>query len=361
VYGLIKALLFLLPAEVAHQVAFGPLRGVFAIPLLGPWLRRLLAPRDARLTVDALGQRFASPIGLAAGFDKDAKGYNALAALGFGSIEVGTVTGQAQPGNPKPRLFRLPADRALVNRMGFNNLGAASMSLRLLGPRHTVLGVNIGKTKLVADEEAESDYVFSARLLAPKADYLVVNVSSPNTPGLRALQAVERLRPLLQSVRQAADTARGGRVPLLVKIAPDLTDEEVDAVADLALELGLEGVIATNTTISREGLKSTPQSVAACGAGGLSGAPLKARSLVVLQRLRRRLGAKPTIISVGGIETAEDVWQRLAQGANLVQVYTGFIYEGPLMIWRLNRELAALLDARRVASIQELTRSAPAA
>lgn len=353
-YAFVKALLFLLPAETAHHFAFACLRLVFALPLIGGWLRRTLSPCDPRLQVEALGKVFKSPVGLAAGFDKDARGYNALAGLGFGFIEVGTVTAEAQPGNPKPRLFRLPADRALINRMGFNNLGAASMSPRLLGPRHAVIGVNIGKTKRVPEEQALSDYEQSARLLAPHADYLVVNVSSPNTPGLRNLQAVELLRPLLTAVRHAADSARETRVPLLVKIAPDLSDQDLDAVADLALELGLEGIVATNTTIRREPLSTAPDAVTALGAGGLSGPPLKARALEVLQRLRQRVGSKLTIISVGGIETVDEVLERLDHGATLVQIYTAFIYEGPLLAYRLNRELSARLDRGSASSLTAL-------
>jgi dihydroorotate dehydrogenase len=351
-------LLFLLPAELAHHVAFTCLRVLMALPLLGGWLRRALSPRDKRLSVTALGKQFPSPIGLAAGFDKDARGYDALGALGFGFVEVGTVTAEPQPGNPKPRLFRLPEDRALINRMGFNNLGAKAMQSRLLGPRKTVLGVNIGKTKLVPEEGALADYEQSARSLAAHADYLVVNVSSPNTPGLRALQSVEKLRPLLQVVRAAADQARGSRVPLFVKIAPDLADEDVDQVAQLALELQLEGVIATNTTVERGGLKSDAVRVEACGNGGLSGAPLQARSLAVLQRLRQQAGERLILISVGGIETAEQVFERLAHGATLVQLYTAFIYQGPLLVKRLNDQLVRLLEREGFEGVAQLTASA---
>jgi dihydroorotate dehydrogenase len=355
VYALVKAVLFLLPAEVAHHVAFAALRLVFALPLIGNWLRRVLGTSDPRLRVQALGQTFANPIGLAAGFDKDAKGYDALAGLGFGFVEVGTVTAEAQPGNPKPRLFRLPKDRALINRMGFNNLGAASMSPRLFGPRHCVVGVNIGKTKRVSEEDALHDYEQSARLLAPRADYLVVNVSSPNTPGLRNLQAVEKLRPLLIAVRQAADSARAEpRVPLLVKIAPDLSDADVDLVAELAVELELDGIVATNTTIGREGLTTDPARVTALGAGGLSGPQLEARSLAVLKRLRKRVGPKMTLISVGGIANADQVWERLECGANLVQLYTAFIYEGPLVVHRMTQELLARLNRGPVRSLSQL-------
>jgi dihydroorotate dehydrogenase len=334
-----------LPAEFAHHVAFALLRALMAIPGVRALARRLLGPRDASLRVRALGLDFPGPLGLAAGFDKDARGADALGALGFGFVEIGTVTAQPQPGNPKPRMFRLLADRALINRMGFNNQGALAAARRLARRRRRpgglIVGVNIGKTKLVPEEQAVADYVASARQLAPLADYLVVNVSSPNTPGLRHLQAVEKLRPLLAAVRVACDEVVPARhVPLLVKIAPDLADDDVDAVADLALELGLDGIIATNTTIARDGLATPAARVAALGAGGLSGAPLKARSLAVLRRLRARTGDRLALISAGGIESAADVDERLRAGATLVQAYTGFIYGGPLWPRRVQRGLA---------------------
>jgi len=344
-----------LPTEWVHHVALAGLR--WFMLLFGGIARRVLRSRDPKLAVDALGLHFAHPIGLAAGFDKNATAYEALAALGFGFVEVGTVTGLAQPGNPKPRLFRLPADRALINRMGFNNLGARTVATHLTSPRSVPVGVNIGKTKVVTEEHAASDYVESTRLLGPLADYLVVNVSSPNTPGLRNLQTVELLRPLLASVKAELATISPRR-PLLVKIAPDLNDADIDAIADLALELELDGIIATNTTISRAGLTSSAESVAACGAGGLSGAILKTRSLEVLERLHGRIGKRLTLISVGGIETAEDVWARLAAGASLVQIYTGFVYGGPLVVWSLQRGLARLLAASKFASIAEVVGSA---
>ena len=308
-------------------------------------LRRWLGPRDPVLRVRALGLEFPGPLGLAAGFDKDARGTRGLAALGFGFVEVGTVTARAQPGNPRPRMFRLTADRALVNRMGFNNAGAAAAAARLrrsrARPGGPVVGVNIGKTRAVPDAEAAADYAASARAVAAVADYVVVNVSSPNTPGLRDLQAADRLRPVLVAVRSALDAASGGRrVPLLVKIAPDLADADVDAVADLALELGLDGIIATNTTISRDGLASPAAEVAAAGAGGLSGPPLRARSLAVLRRLRARAGDRLVLIAAGGIETPDDAWERLRAGATLVQAYTGFVYGGPLWPRRMHAGLA---------------------
>jgi dihydroorotate dehydrogenase len=341
-----------LPTEWVHHVALAGL--CLLMSLFGGLARRVLRTSDPKLGIDALGLHFAHPVGLAAGFDKNATAYEALAALGFGFVEVGTVTGQAQPGNPKPRLFRLPADRALINRMGFNNLGANQVATHLTAKRSVPIGVNIGKTKVVSEENAASDYVASTRLLGPLADYLVVNVSSPNTPGLRNLQTVELLRPLLAAVK-----AELGSRPLLVKIAPDLNDADIDAIADLALELELDGIIATNTTISRSGLRSSAAEVEACGAGGLSGAILKARSLEVLERLYARVGKRLTLISVGGIETAEDAWARLAAGASLVQIYTGFVYGGPLVVWSLQRGLARLLRASKFDSIAEVVGSGP--
>ena len=334
---LFAALLRRLPAETVHRLSLRTLRLLTAVPGALRLIRRLRGPRDAALRVRALGLDFPSPVGLAAGFDKDAEAYEALGAFGFGFVEIGTVTARPQPGNPKPRLFRLVKDRAIINRMGFNNEGARAAADRLRGRRRVIVGVNIGKTKVVPDRDAVADYVESAERLAPLADYLVVNVSSPNTPGLRDLQAVEHLRPLLEAVRAAAGRATPRHVPLLVKIAPDLADADIDAIADLALALGLDGIIATNTTISRDGLAGGDAEAA--GAGGLSGAPLKRRSLQVLERLRKRAGDRLVLISVGGIETADEAWERLRAGATLVQAYTGLIYGGPSWPQRINRDL----------------------
>jgi dihydroorotate dehydrogenase len=322
-----------LPAEWTHHVAFGALRFMMALPGMKSLSRKLLAPKSENLVVEALGMRFPSPLGLAAGFDKDARGYEALGALGFGFIEIGTITGQAQPGNPKPRMFRLVRDHALINRMGFNNRGSLVAAERL-ARRHKgdgqIVGVNIGKTKIVAEEDAVDDYVLSAERLGPLADYMVVNVSSPNTPGLRNLQAVELLRPLLHAVRETP---------------PDLADDDVDAVADLALELKLDGIIATNTTISREGLKTDDAKVSALGAGGLSGAPLKKRSTEVIRRLKARVGDELILIAAGGIENGADALERLQAGATLVQAYTGFVYGGPLWPRQVTRSLQKKLPA----------------
>ena len=326
--------------ERAHHLGFGAVRG--AAPLLRG-LDRVTRRAPVGEPVITMGLTFPHVLGMAAGFDKNAVGIDALAALGFGHVEIGTVTGQAQPGNPKPRLFRLPADRAVINRMGFNNAGAEAVAHRLAEreahrrhePGGPVLGVNIGKTKVVPeDDEAAvlADYGHSTRLLAPYADYLVVNVSSPNTPGLRSLQSVERLQPLLEHVRRVADgviNGDRGRVPLLVKIAPDLADEDVLAVADLAGAIDLDGIIATNTTISRDGLRSHPDEVASLGAGGLSGRPLTTRATEVMRLLRARVGPDLTLVGVGGITTVEDARERLEAGADLLQAYTAFIYEGP--------------------------------
>ncbi|WP_426297696.1 quinone-dependent dihydroorotate dehydrogenase [Arthrobacter sp. R-11] len=335
-------------AEKAHKIGFRAIRLAHSCGA-GRILGRLTAPQ-ASLRTEALGLTFPSPFGLAAGFDKEGHGIEALSELGFGHVEVGTITGQAQPGNEKPRLFRLVEDRAVINRMGFNNDGASAVAPRLKAARaglqkahagvRPVIGVNIGKTKVVELEDAVEDYLVSARSLAPAADYLVVNVSSPNTPGLRLLQNVDTLRPLLSAVGEAADQAAGRHVPLLVKIAPDLSDEDIDDVARLALDLGLDGIIATNTTIGRDGLTSDPAKVEAAGAGGLSGAPLKQRSLEVLKRLKAAVGDKLVLIAVGGVETASDVQERLDAGATLVQGYTAFLYEGPFWAARINKGLA---------------------
>ncbi|GAB3555119.1 quinone-dependent dihydroorotate dehydrogenase [Arthrobacter tumbae] len=341
--------------ERAHRIGFSLIRWTGRTPA-GSVLRRITAP-SAELRTTAFGVTFPSPFGLAAGFDKEGHGIAALTDLGFGHVEIGTITGQAQPGNPKPRLFRLVHDRAVINRMGFNNDGAAAVAPRIAAARRTlekrypsirpVIGVNIGKTKTVDLRDAVADYRISARELAPVADYLVVNVSSPNTPGLRLLQSVRSLRPLLKAVRKAADESAGRHIPLLVKIAPDLSNEDIDEVAALALELELDGIIATNTTITRGGLVTDAETVMACGVGGLSGAPLKERSQEVLKRLREAAGPELALISVGGVETADDVVDRLNAGATLVQGYTAFLYEGPFWASSINRALRKRLPLNR--------------
>ncbi|WP_084103460.1 quinone-dependent dihydroorotate dehydrogenase [Demequina sp. NBRC 110056] len=320
-------------AERAHRF------GILAFRW-GGWAFRLgralrVIPRPAS-GVSAMGIDFPGRVGLAAGMDKNAEAVVGLAAAGFAFVEVGTITAQGQPGNERPRSWRELDVHGLRNRMGFNNEGADAVASRLAGLRGTrrgrdvVLGVNIGKTKVTPPEQAADDYAYSARTLAPFADYLVVNVSSPNTPGLRDLQSTEALRPILTAVRQAADEAVRRHVPLLVKIAPDLADEDVDAVADLAVELRLDGIIATNTTIAHDR-----------GPGGLSGPPVRRRAVEVVTRLRARAGDGLTIIGVGGIETEADARALLDAGATLLQTYTGFVYLGPGWVARLNRDLAA--------------------
>lgn len=335
---LFRTVLTRLDPEFAHHLGALVIR-VAGVEPVASVVRRFTAP-PAGHGVDALGLHFDSPFGVAAGFDKNVTMVRGLGALGFGHVEVGTVTALPQPGNPRPRLFRLVADRAVINRMGFNNDGAAAAAAKLRrlrrARRRPVIGVNIGKSRVVAVDDATTDYVRSARLLAPLADYLVVNVSSPNTPGLRGLQAVETLRPLLTEVRDAA-----GDTPLLVKIAPDLDDAEVQDIARLAVDAGLAGIIATNTTISRSGLSTDAAKVEAAGAGGLSGVPLRARAAEVLRLVRAAVPAEFVVISAGGVETADDVRDRLAAGATLVQGYTGFLYRGPLWARQISRGLAA--------------------
>ncbi|MFC6355828.1 quinone-dependent dihydroorotate dehydrogenase [Luethyella okanaganae] len=335
-----------LDPERAHHLAFSVIR---ALPVLGfgRLVHRFTRPRSD-LSVQALGLHFETPFGLAAGFDKDGKAVVGLGQLGFGHVEVGTLTAHAQPGNERPRLFRLVSDRAVINRMGFNNGGSSAARERLSRVRATrvrpVLGVNIGKSRVTAVADATEDYLSSARALAPVADYLVVNVSSPNTPGLRGLQELELLAPLLAAVKEAS-----GSTPLLVKIAPDLLDEELRKVARLVVDLGLDGIIATNTTVARGGLRTPAPVVEAAGAGGLSGAPLAERSLAVLRLIRANVPDALCVISVGGVETAEDVRARLDAGATLVQGYTAFLYRGPLWAMQVNRGLERLAIAGRSA------------
>ncbi len=348
IYTLVLRALFLVSPERIHHLSFRAMRIATALPLIGTLIGKVLAVDDPVLRTRVFGVDFPAPLGLAAGFDKNAEGIAAWGPMGFGYAEVGTVTGAAQPGNPQPRLFRLPADRALINRMGFNNHGADAAAVRLRARRGGVpIGVNIGKTKVVPVDEAADDYRYSAGLLGALADFLVVNVSSPNTPGLRDLQAVESLRPLLRTVLDVA------HVPVLVKIAPDLADADIDAVADLAVELGLAGIVATNTTIARDGLDTPAAQVRSMGAGGLSGAPVADRSLEVLRRLYARVGGDLAIISVGGIFTADQAWERITAGASLLQGYTGFIYGGPLWARRIHRGLAQRVRTAGLTSLAE--------
>jgi dihydroorotate dehydrogenase len=351
IYGVLRRLLFLVPPERSHMLVFATLRGITAAVPLRRRLRRLLAPTDPVLASTVFGVRFPGPLGVAAGFDKDGTGLKVWGALGFGYAEIGTVTAYPQPGNPSPRLFRLPADRALLNRLGFNNQGASDLATRLVRHRSDVpIGVNIGKTKSTPPECAAEDYRSSARLVGPLAAYLVVNVSSPNTPGLRDLQAVESLRAILSAVLAETST------PVLVKIAPDLADTDIDQIADLAVELGLAGIVATNTTVSRDGL--TTLGVDQLGSGGISGAPLAHRSAEVLQRLYGRVGDRLTLISVGGIETVDDAWHRITAGASLLQAYTGFIYGGGLWAKHIHDGIARRLRDAGFDSLSDAVGSA---
>lgn len=345
--------------ERAHMLASCGLHAATAILPVRRIMRSLLAPRDPRLRVRALGLDFPSPLGVAAGVDKDASWFEGLGALGFGFVEVGTVTAQPQEGNPKPRLIRLVRDRALLNRMGFPNPGAGVVARRLsrrTGP--TLVGANVGRSKVAPLEHAGDDYRASVRKLAPFADYIAINVSSPNTPGLRDMQAVELLRPLVADVRSELESTRT-QVPLLIKIGPDLSDDQLDAVAELSRTLGVDGIVAVNTTVDRSGL--SPSHVAgSIEGGGISGAPLKARALEVLRHLHARVGNELVLISVGGIETPDDAWERIRAGATLVQAYTGFVFGGPAWPRRMNRALARRVREAGRPSIQELVGAAGA-
>jgi dihydroorotate dehydrogenase len=350
IYGVLRRLLFLVPAERVHTLVFAALRGITAGPPLRRRLQALLAPTDPVLASTVFGVRFPGPLGLAAGFDKDGVGLTTWGALGFGYAEVGTVTAHPQPGTPVPRLFRLPGDRALLNRMGFNNQGAGRLATRLSQHRPDIpIGVNIGKTKTTGWRRAAEDYRASARLVGPLASYLVVNVSSPNTPGLRDLQAVESLRPILCAVLDETST------PVLVKIAPDLADSDIDDIADLAVELGLAGIVATNTAVSRAGLAATVDTL---GPGGISGPPLARRAAEVLRRLYDRVGDRLVLISAGGIETADDAWARITAGAALLQGYTGFVYGGGLWAKHIHDGIARRLRDGGFASLSEAVGSA---
>jgi dihydroorotate dehydrogenase len=350
-YDALRRMLFLVPPERIHTFVFAGLRGATSAGPVRRGLGRRLAPHDPVLASTVFGVHFPAPLGLAAGFDKDGLGLDTWGALGFGYAEIGTVTAQPQPGNPAPRMFRLPRDRAVLNRMGFNNLGAGKLALRLARHHPDIpIGVNIGKSKATPAERAVDDYRACARLLGPLAAYLVVNVSSPNTPGLRDLQAVESLRPILSAVLTETST------PVLVKISPDLSDSDVDEIADLAVELGLAGIVATNTTVSHDGLR-TPR-VDELGPGGISGPPVARRAVEILHRLYARVGNRLTLISVGGIETADDAWDRITAGASLLQGYTGFVYGGGLWAKHIHDGIARRLHDGGFASLADAVGSA---
>lgn len=352
IYRVLRPILFQADPESAHYFAMNAYRGLLRMPGMKRLVRWRHHVVDDRLRVDAFGLSFPRPLGLAAGFDKNAEWFNELGDLGFGSVEVGTLTAQPQPGNDRPRLFRVPQDRALINRFGFNNRGADVAAHRLsLQTRRVILGINIGKSKVVANERAVHDYLASFSVLWPHADYLVVNVSSPNTPGLRALQDRGPLLELLTALQERNDALahcnKREPKPLLVKIAPDLTLDQMDDVVQLSDETRLAGLIATNTTISRDGLTAPPSMIEKAGAGGLSGAPLTRRSRTFVAELFRRLKGRRPIIGVGGIMSGEDAWQMLRAGATLLQSYTGFVYGGPSFPRDVHHYLVQRLDERQ--------------
>jgi dihydroorotate dehydrogenase len=355
-WGLVRPLMFRLDPERAHEAAMAAFAPVGRFEPVRRLTRRLMGPSDPRLRVRVFGVDFPGPLGLAAGFDKDALWFNALDSLGFGFIEVGTLTGQAQPGNPKPRLYRLPADRALINRFGFNNRGSEAASLDLARQRiRTVLGINIGKSKAVPNDEAAADYLASFERLYSYGRYFVVNVSSPNTPGLRRLQDRGPLTALLRALgdqNEMLARRHGGEPrPVLLKIAPDLTEAQLDDIVALTAEVPVAGLVATNTTVSRQGLATPEAEVKAMGEGGLSGSPLTLRSRRMVAELYRRTGGRLPIIGVGGIMSGADAWEMIRAGASLVQTYTGFIYGGPGFARAVHRELSRRLAARGLTSL----------
>ncbi len=340
--SIIKPLLFLLSPEKAHHFTLAMLRFILAIPVIGSMYRSFYTVKDKKLERTVMGLAFPNPVGLAAGFDKDGKHYKTISALGFGFIEIGTVTPVPQIGNPQPRLFRLPADNALINRMGFNNEGMDAMVERLKEkrPENLIIGGNIGKNKVTPNEKATDDYVKSFEALFPYVDYFVVNVSSPNTPGLRELQNKEPLTQLLNTL-QGLNKAKETPKPILLKIAPDVTQEQLDDVIDIIHDTKLEGIIATNTTIERSDLNTSQKTIKDIGDGGLSGAPLTQRSTEVIRYIRKKTQEEITIIGVGGICSPKDALDKLDAGADLVQVYSGLVFEGPGLIKRINKAIAS--------------------
>ena len=349
--SLVRPLLFRLPPETAHELA---LHSLSLLPA------KLIARRYAStLPITCFGFRFENPVGLAAGFDKNGVALPALAALGFGFIEAGTVTLYAQPGNPRPRLFRLPQDRALINRAGFNNNGAAAFAKRVSPQRpNCVLGVSIGKSKITPLERANEDYLASFELVYNVADYVAVNVSSPNTPQLRELQQSEQLSSLLSALqtrnRELQEIHQRTRpMPLLVKLSPDLARDELQSIVDVLVRLQVDGIIATNTTIARDDLRTAQRQVAVCGEGGLSGGPLRQKSTRMVVDLYELTKGKIPIVGVGGIFTAEDAWEKIAAGASLVQLYTGFIYRGPGIVREINEGLEHILKREGFARLDD--------
>jgi len=340
-YKIVRSIFFLFDPEKIHYFTAKLIRFTLSIPGMKTLWKKMYDVNDTRLEREVFGIKFKNPVGLAAGFDKNASMFNDLAYCGFGFIEIGTVTPLGQPGNEKPRLFRVKDDAGIINRMGFNNDGVEK-AIENLKKRKTsiVIGGNIGKNKVTPNEKATDDYVISFNALFPYVDYFVVNVSSPNTPNLRELQEKEPLKQLLQSL-QDINATKEKRKPILLKIAPDLTNEQLDDIIEIANDVKLDGIIATNTTISREGLKTSREVIEKIGAGGLSGKPVRVRSTEVIRYLSEKSNKSFPIIGVGGIHSAEDAIEKLNAGATLVQVYTGFIYEGPRLIKQINQAILA--------------------
>jgi dihydroorotate dehydrogenase len=336
---ILKPLLFLLQPETAHHFTFGMIHWAFNFPLLKPFVSSLFKLEDPRLQREVFGLKFSNPVGLAAGFDKDAKLIDEMPMLGFGFIEIGTLTPKPQEGNPLPRLFRLPQDEALINRMGFNNGGVLGAIDRLKKRKSSVIvGGNIGKNKVTPNEEALSDYLYCLEALHPYVDYFVVNVSSPNTPNLRDLQEKEPLKKLLLGVKEA-NAQHPNPKPILLKIAPDLSNGQLDDIIEIVRETQIEGVIATNTTLDRSNLSTDSTSLEHIGAGGVSGKALEKRSTEVIRYLHQQSGGAFPIVGVGGIFSAQDAIEKLEAGASLVQVYSGMIYEGPNLIKEIKKGL----------------------
>ena len=342
--GILRPFLFLFEPEKAHTITVILFKAILIVPGVDRLFQLYSKGKNPHLRYDKKGLRFPNRVGLAAGFDKDAKFYKDFRHLGFGSIEVGTVTPEPQDGNPQPRLFRLPADEALINRMGFNNEGVAAMKARLRNrPEGLIIGGNIGKNKVTPNEDAIQDYLKSFRELYEVVDYFAINVSSPNTPGLRALQEKEPLLALVRAIQEEARHLKADQ-PILLKIAPDLSKEELNDIIEIVSLCNLDGVIATNTTISREGLKTPSSQIEKIGAGGLSGKPVKSRATEVISYLRENLGDDPLIIGVGGIASADDAWEKIQAGADIVQLYTGFIYEGPALVRAIHTKILQHLE-----------------
>ena len=338
-YKIVRFILFFFNPEFIHNILFKLIKFSAMIPGINWTWRLLFKIQDTRLEREVFGLKFENPVGLAAGFDKDAKLFDELGAFGFGFVEIGTVTPLPQEGNPKPRLFRLKQDKALINRMGFNNSGIEAVTSRLRRKKtKLIIGGNIGKNKLTPNEDAVSDYEICFEKLFPYVDYFAVNVSSPNTPGLRDLQEKEPLTALLNRL-QELNSAKDKRKPILLKIAPDLTNEQLDDIITIVADTKIDGVIATNTTIDRNGLKTDKNKLKAIGNGGLSGKPIKSRSTEVIKYLADTSNKAFPIIGVGGIHSPEDALEKLDAGATLVQLYTGFIYEGPALIKRINKAI----------------------